>query len=174
VIEFLEQVRADRNRLLSDVLTVWRWGRQNDLKRGLPLGNYEEWARHCRDPLLALGCRDPVERIAEIKAADPRRAKLVAIFDKWRERHKGEEVKANDLHDDVLELIDERAAKNKDGGLKYNRNYVASFLFKRAGTRVGGYALLLRRDTTHTRPANYFRLDYAADLPEENAGEEEF
>jgi hypothetical protein len=35
------------------------------------LGSYEERCAWCRDPLLTLGCRDPVERIATAKANDP-------------------------------------------------------------------------------------------------------
>src|SRR6185369_9181101 len=80
---FLDNVHAHRAELLSDALTIWRWGRQNSIDAGKPLGNYEIWAQWCRDPLLALGCRDPVERIAAMKAADPRRAKLVTLFDVW-------------------------------------------------------------------------------------------
>jgi hypothetical protein len=41
--------------------------------RGLPspsrlLGSFEQWAEWCRDPLLALGCRDSVERIDAVKS----------------------------------------------------------------------------------------------------------
>ena len=40
---FLEQIERCRTELLTAVLTIWRWGRQNteDLKRGKPLGSYE-------------------------------------------------------------------------------------------------------------------------------------
>src|SRR5262249_15913174 len=65
---FLEKVSASRPQLLSDALTIWRWGRQTVLKPGKPLGSFEKWAQWCRDPLLMLGCKDPVSRIAEIKA----------------------------------------------------------------------------------------------------------
>jgi hypothetical protein len=33
------------------------------LARGKPLGGFEKWSQWARDPLLALGCQDPVERI---------------------------------------------------------------------------------------------------------------
>jgi putative DNA primase/helicase len=62
---FLDDVHARRTELLTAALTIWRYGRQNDLKGGKSIGNYEVWARWVRDPLLSLGCRDPVERIAE-------------------------------------------------------------------------------------------------------------
>jgi hypothetical protein len=78
---FLDDVLEARPKLLSDALTIWRWGRQTVLKPGKALGSYEVWAQWCRDPLLMLGARDPVDRIEEIKAADPRRRALIAIFD---------------------------------------------------------------------------------------------
>jgi hypothetical protein len=139
---FLDGVHADRAQLLSDALTIWRWGRQNSLDAGRPLGNYEVWAQWCRDPLLALGCRDPVERIAAIKAADPRRAKLTTLFDAWWAVHHHKELKATELGQSVLELIDEKPTRNADGTLKFSRQRVSAFLNKHAGTRVGGYALI--------------------------------
>jgi hypothetical protein len=40
-----------------------------------PLGSFEQWAEWCRDPPLALGCRDPVERIDAVKSDDPHAAR---------------------------------------------------------------------------------------------------
>ena len=37
----------------------------------LTLGSFEDWAEWCRDPLLSVGCRDPIERIEMVKADDP-------------------------------------------------------------------------------------------------------
>jgi hypothetical protein len=139
---FLDSVHANRAQLLSDALIIWRWGRQNPLDTGRPLGNYEIWAMWCRDPLLALGCRDPVERIAAIKAADPRRAKLTALFDAWWAKHQDQELRGTELDPAVLELIDERPTKNTDGSPKFSRQRVSAFLNKHVGTRVGGYALI--------------------------------
>src|SRR5262249_23108671 len=70
---FLDDILAQRPSLLSNLLSIWRWGRQasGDLAAGRPLGSYETWAQWVRDPLLTLGLRDPVERIANIKANDP-------------------------------------------------------------------------------------------------------
>ena len=75
---FLNDIERRRAELLAAVLTIWRWGRQNAarLTRGKPLGSYEMWAEWCRDPLLTLGCRDPVERIEALKANDPRRQRI--------------------------------------------------------------------------------------------------
>jgi hypothetical protein len=157
---FLDHVFASRNRLLSDALTIWRWGRQNKLQSGRPLGSYEVWAEWCRDPLLALGVRDPVDRIAEIKAADPRRRTLVAVFDAWWEKHADTTLKAKDLDPSVIELIDPKANRKADGSLQFNRQRVASFLTANIDTRLSGYILEQQKDDTLTRPLAYYKLRY--------------
>jgi hypothetical protein len=80
---FLQQIQSRRADLLGAALTIWRWGRQNaaHLDPGRPLGSFETWAEWCRDPLLALGCRDPVERIDSVKADDPQRRQIVTLFE---------------------------------------------------------------------------------------------
>jgi putative DNA primase/helicase len=134
---FLDRVYTERANLLAAALTIWRWGRQARLKPGSPIGSYEVWAQWCRDPLLALGMRDPVDRVAEIKAADPKRRTLVTIFEQWWTSHSNQLVKAQDLSHEVVKLIP--GAITRDGVI--SRQRVASFLAGHAGTRVGGYVL---------------------------------
>ena len=65
---FLDSISRRRAELLTAALTIWRWGRQSKhLPRGKPLGSFETWAEWCRDPLVALGCLDPVDRIGELR-----------------------------------------------------------------------------------------------------------
>jgi putative DNA primase/helicase len=155
---FLQSAHDNRGQLLSDALTIWRWGRQNSIDAGLPLGNYEVWAQWCRDPLLALGCCDPVERIAAMKAADPRRAKLRAVFDQWSIVHQDNKIKGTELADSVLELIDEQSTRKAAGSFKYNRQRVASFLVRHAGTCVAGYTLLQVPEELNGKTVFYYRL----------------
>lgn len=57
------EARARRKELLAALLTIWRWGKVTpDIEGGRPLGSFEQWGRWVRDPLRALGCRDPGER----------------------------------------------------------------------------------------------------------------
>ena len=72
----LDDIGRCRAELLAAALTIWRWGRQNpaDIGHGRPFGSFEQWSEWCRDPLLALGCRDPIDRIDEIKSDDPARS----------------------------------------------------------------------------------------------------
>jgi hypothetical protein len=145
---FLESVFARRPELLSACLTVWRWGVQqgDKLPRGRPIGSYELWARWCRDPVVALGGRDPIERIANIKAADPRRRHLTEVFDLWWEHHQDQQVTAADLHTAVKEAIDVDAKRGSDGELYFNRQRIAGFLKSHAETRIGGFHL--RQEST--------------------------
>ena len=100
---FLDSVYEQRAELLTAALTIWRYGQQNQVRRGLPLplGNYGVWARWVRDPLLELGCQDPVLRIVHIKADDPRRKAIAEVFEAWWQQHGGQPVKATGLHDEV-------------------------------------------------------------------------
>ncbi|MGO9427562.1 hypothetical protein [Rhodoblastus sp.] len=135
---FLRTISQRRSELLSSSLTIWRWGRLNDasLKYGRPLGSFEEWGRWVRDPLLALGCSDPVERVSAIKAQDPMRRAIGELFAEWWRCHESRPLKAADLADSVRAIIDPQGA---------GRQFVASYLAKLAGTRAGGFALTAQR-----------------------------
>src|SRR5262249_51082439 len=126
--------------------------------RGKPLGNYEVWSQWCRDPLLALGCRDPVDRIAEIKAADPQRQALVAFFDIWWTIHADQLVKVGDVDDQINEHPDAKPSRKGDGTLIYSKQRVKSYLERHVGTRVGGYTFERIADMTRTRPVYYYKL----------------
>jgi hypothetical protein len=159
--DFLEGILAARGDLLSDALTIWRWGRQNKIEAGRPLGSYGTWCRWVRDPLLALGMCDPVVRIAEVKANDPKRRALIDVFDAWWEKHKDNQIKATELHRGIIEHIDPRACSNADGTLQFNRQRVAGFLARHDGTRVGGYTLskLMDKDGPPSKPTAKYRLE---------------
>ena len=129
-----DEIRDRRGELLAHMLTIWRYGRRTKLKRGLPLGSFNQWAKWCRDPLLALGCKDPVQRIEEMKAQDPHRQGLNAIFTEWYGRHGSDEVTAWELSDAVKALLIE----DKD---KRTRQAIAAAVNKLAKARIAGYVL---------------------------------
>jgi hypothetical protein len=105
---FLERIERQRAALLAAGLTIWRFGRQNaaSLRRGKSLGSFEVWARWCRDPLLALGCQDPVERIEVLKANDPRRQRIAELFEAWWGQHGSSPQKVNQLAEVVIRIAD--------------------------------------------------------------------
>ena len=131
---FLDSVKYRRAELLSACLTILRWGRQNDasLKRGLPLGSFEQWAEWVRDPLLSLGCADPVQRIRDAKANDPRRRAVAELFAAWWNLHGSNPMKAAELDKSVLEILDPQGR---------GRQYVARRLMQMVGTRGEGFVL---------------------------------
>jgi hypothetical protein len=165
---FLESVHEHRAALLGYVLTIWRWGRQNAarLKTGKPLGSFEVWAQWCRDPLITLGCKDPVDRLAKIKADDPERKHLLAVFDAWWEAHKDKPRFAKDLDNDVIRVIDDEAGF-RDGVFRYSRQAVAGWLQSHINTRLGGYTLTAREEGPRSKRTYKYELKYEPPLFQE-------
>jgi hypothetical protein len=126
------EVTKRREELLAAVLTIWRWGRLDEIAAGQTLGSFEQWGRWVRDPLLSLGCKDPVARIAEAKERDTHRQSITTMFQAWWENHGSKPVRANDLHPLVVSELDPQGR-----GLQYR----VSRLTKLDGTRQAGYAL---------------------------------
>lgn len=155
---FLEDVFVKRAQLLSACLTIWRYGRQNKLRRGVPLGSYEEWGECCRDPLLALGCQDPAQRGDEIRAKDPVRKQILEVYDTWWQHHQNLLLRQADLAPEVLEVIDQKATRKIDGALQCSRQYVSRWLTSHTGTRLGGYVLEEQRDSRLSRAVLRYRL----------------
>jgi hypothetical protein len=135
---FLKSIGQARPGLLTAALTIWRWGRQNaeTLSAGQALGSYEEWASWVRDPLLALGCTDPVVRMAAAKADDPARQRLVELFVAWDAKHGNAPVAAAELHESVRLVADPQG---------HGRQWLASYLNRLTGTRLAGFVLTAER-----------------------------
>jgi hypothetical protein len=129
---FEQLLATQRVELLEAVLTIWRWGRQSrDCNpRGMQLGSFAQWASWCRDPLIALGCRDPVERIAELRREDPVRDDLTALFELWHHCHGDLPVTLAGLAPEVLAVLNPG---------KRSGNWVTNRLTQLKETRVGGY-----------------------------------
>ena len=147
--DFLADIRRQRPELLGEALTIWRWGRQNalHLAPGLPLGSYSTWSEWCRDPLLALGCADPVERIGELAAADPEREEISELFEAWSDRHGEAPTYRKNLHPEVLRIVDPE---------KRGRQRVTAYLDSLAGTRHAGHLFERQKDPKHPWiPATY-------------------
>jgi hypothetical protein len=90
--EFLATIKARRLPLLAAALTIWRWGQQGcqgvDIKpKGKTLGSFETWGRWVRDPLLALGCKDPAVRISDASANDLTKIRTIEMFMAWHGTH---------------------------------------------------------------------------------------
>src|SRR5580704_8423105 len=127
------EVTDRRTELLAALLTIWRWGRvATDVKPGLALGSFGQWCRWVRDPLLALGCQDPAERVSEAKERDGRRQAVADLFATWWEKHRDRPIAVRELHDDVKQAADPQGR---------GRQHLASQLEKLARTRIAGFVL---------------------------------
>ena len=125
------EVTKRRKELLAALLTIWRWGRTaTGIEAGLPLGSFEQWCRWVRDPLLALGCQDPAERVSEAKERDGRRQAVADLFAIWWDKHHDRPVAIRDLHDDVRQAMDPQGR---------GRQYLSSYAERLAGTRMAGF-----------------------------------
>jgi predicted RNase H-like HicB family nuclease len=138
--DFVGETFARRPTLLRHLLMIWRWGRQQGdaLPMGRPMGSFIEWGRWCRDPLLALGCADPAQRILEAKAHDPRRDQVVTFLDAWWHAHGSEPTAVAELAPEVITAA---------GIASQNRQSLAHFVKQLVGIRIAGFTLqcLLRQ-----------------------------
>jgi len=131
--DLIADILRRRGELLGAVLTIWRWGRQEaELPAGQSFGNFSEWARWCRDPLLALGCPDPIEQAMAAKQGDPRRRAIAELFRTWWQAHGNSPVTVAELADVVKECIDPQ---------KRGRQYIAAQIRKLERTRLAGFTL---------------------------------
>jgi hypothetical protein len=146
--KMVDESFARRSELLAAALTIWRWGRQNPLKAGKPIGSFEQWAQWVRDPLLALGCTDPADRIAEAKSKDPQRTFIAELFTAWDKVHGDRPVAVSALDDTVMQLL------NPAG--KMPRQWVANRVSKLEGTRAIGLILKTVPKTGKHTPARYY------------------
>ena len=159
---FLESIEARRADLLSAALTIWRWGRLNRQNAGITLGSFERWGEWVRDPLLALGCQDPIARLNEIKARDPERQRIIELFNVWFEKHGTKPIKASELDEQVREIADPRGQ---------GRQYLARAIGNLAGTRQGGFLLERFGDLPNARKegAKYRLLQISPTVGEANS-----
>jgi hypothetical protein len=127
------EVTNKRDRLLAAALTIWRWGRVGPARpAGQPLGSFEQWCTWVRDPLLALGCKDPAERIGEAKERDGQRQIITDFYLTWWEKHGNKPMRVAALHDDVTSIIDPQ---------RRGPQFLVYSVGKLVNTRMAGFIL---------------------------------
>ena len=162
---WLAHIRAHRGALLGAVLTIWRFGRQREqaghLKTGETLGSYERWCRWARDPLLALGCQDPVGRIHELRAADPARESLDELFGAWWEHHQDRWVSPASRLPAGTEAL---AAAVRELADRENRGpqHLRTFLNRLDNTRAAGFVFERFKDPKAPSIPSTYRIKHAA------------
>jgi hypothetical protein len=141
--DFSASIKVQRAELLGAVLTIWRWGRQNRLTPGMPLGSFEGWCSWCRDPLLALGCVDPVLRAADVKSEDPLRQRIFEFLQAWYAQYGSKPIKLRDLDVKVSAIL---------GG---SRQKLATSIRNLEGARAGGFVMSVTRPQGRWGAADY-------------------
>jgi hypothetical protein len=80
-------------------------------------------------PLLALGCKDPVARLSEIKARGPERQRMLELFTAWWTAHADTPIRVSELAPEVKEIAD-RAIGNLTGARQ------GGFVLERFGAQL--------------------------------------
>jgi hypothetical protein len=145
-IDIRAEVGNRRSELLAACLTIWRWGRLQNLESGLPLGSFEQWCKWVRDPLLALGCQDPVARVREAKNRDSQRQQVLEFFNAWHLKYGDRALTIAQLNQDILGLIDPQGR---------GRQFATAKIQKLVGTRIGGLLLSCQQPAGKWGTATY-------------------
>jgi hypothetical protein len=124
-----------RPQLVVAVLTILRAyhvaGRPG---RPAPLGSFEDWSDLVRGALLWLECADPVDTMAEVRAADPETSQLRQVMTAWREAFGSEAITVSQL---VKKAMEQQRAATLDGSLEFVNEDLHEALMAVAG-RGGG------------------------------------
>jgi len=158
---FVGNIRGARVQLLAAALIILRWGRQQagTLKRGIPMGSFEQWAEWVRDPLIELGCQDPVIAIKKAKESDPARQEISELFTLWNRHHGEEAVAVKNVHEDILAILNPHKQKTQ---------FVTRALQKMNGTRHAGFVFReARRGGVHSRARFILQQTLVLETPHE-------
>lgn len=90
-VDAKEYMMEHRGQMVSDALTIMRAYAVSPEKVSVtPYGRFETWSRVVREPLIWLGCADPLDTVENIEANDPVRLAhtevLAALYDCWKSR----------------------------------------------------------------------------------------
>ncbi len=81
-----EWVRERLGELVVAALTVLRaYLVSGERVKVRPFGSFEEWSQRVREPLVWLGCADPVDTVENVRTDDPELSRLRAVLTGWRE-----------------------------------------------------------------------------------------
>lgn len=148
-----EWLPRHRPELVAAALTIMRaWLAQPDAERaymktewGLPSwSRFERWSTMCREPLVWLGCPDPLLSLKLLEQADPKRIQLVQLLTGWLARYKGDAYTAGDVVNDLSKTPPESRPLAWDEVLKsiamergeFKPRKLAHYLSNNAGRRI--------------------------------------
>lgn len=147
--DLMNDVLQNRNRYVSTALTIVRaWvvaGRP--MTECAPLGSFGQWSEWCRQPLLWLGCLDPVASVLKALEDDPERQLLGRVLEGWHALMGNAPVLARDVVQASIRLSAEgtdlhEALIEVSGGLgSVNQRKLGRWLSRNEGRVVSGRRL---------------------------------
>jgi hypothetical protein len=155
------EVLADRGRYVHAALTIVRaYIIAGQPERAPQLMSFEQWSDLVRSPLLWLGWPDPVASAERVRAQDPVRNALFAVVTAWGAElrinigyHTRELIEAagRSLNGDKA-LWDALFAVAGDRGGMLDPRALGRWLESNLDRVVGGYKLVVDRETNRSRP----------------------
>jgi hypothetical protein len=109
-----------------------------------------------RDPLITLGCCDPVERVETTKANDVERLYILGIFEAWEESFGNSERTCTEAR------ANEKVKEAIEGGQQLTRQKFASRLSSLIGVRLGGYVMESPNKAEKERPENKRKMRFVS------------
>jgi hypothetical protein len=145
--DLLSEARRRRAELVSAALVIARWGSLQRIEHeseGRAFAGFDAWCRRVRDPLLMLGCRDPVAALDEVRAADPFGEKLKVLASAWSTEIREDSVtckqavqRAQGGNGDLTDALSSVAGER---GGEINARRLGAYLSANEGSIVNGKA----------------------------------
>jgi putative DNA primase/helicase len=157
----LAAVQRDRGQYIAAALTIpLAYLAAGCPEKRPPLVSFEEWSRIVREPLVWLGCGDPVATQEKLRTNDPRKAEAIAIFEAWKsEIGLGRDrrcmtkdiIACAEVHEKFREAL-LAVATQRGSERKIDANQLGKWLPLHEGTIVSGCKLLAdRSDKARTK-----------------------
>ena len=129
-----------------------------------PLPSFGSWSRMVREPLIWLGCADPVASQAELRAADPQKEQIADTFEAFKttfgtgfdaRRRVADILRAAESDNGLREALVRIARKKRDGAPEIDPTAFGKWLKRHEGHIACGLKLRADRTTNASRPEWY-------------------
>ena len=143
----VQEILQERGKYISAALTIIRaWiVAECPQTQCPPLAGYNEWSDFCRQPLLWLGCADPIKSVFDAISDDPDRETLGQLLKEWhacfgnkptmvREAVNLATSAPSQAHNDLHEVLKDIAEERNE----INRRVLGRWIKRRSGRIVNG------------------------------------
>jgi putative DNA primase/helicase len=160
----LAMISANRGNFVAACLTIARAyvaaGRPN---QSPPLASFEQWSAIVRDPLVWLGCRDPVATMDALRKEDPAGVERHRVFEAWKLRIG---VDRPATTSEIIEIANSdtplrdalRAVASRRLGTEIDPKELGKWLSSQEKTIAAGCKLKVDRLTNKAKPKWYLEF----------------